>query len=217
MSRPKKRTDVPETRERILEAAETLFTAHGYYGVSLSAIADDAGIRAPSLVYHFATKGKLFAAVVRRLYGRLATEITSVTQPGGAPLQGFLAVASVGSRFAEEHKEIIAHLAEQILTGDNDTQELIEELIVPLFDRIEGFLRAASNPPIPANAPVRDVLLLTVLTFVLHLNTQSGIPTERIQRAFTSGTDPLLGLARGLFDVLQRWDEFAEISLSPGI
>lgn len=54
------------TAERILDAAESLFSEHGYDGVSVRAITDLAGVRLNLLSYHFGTKEGLFEAVIDR-------------------------------------------------------------------------------------------------------------------------------------------------------
>lgn len=52
------------TREKILKAALALFYDRGFRGTSLGAIASDAGISAPALYWHFASKRELcFEAV----------------------------------------------------------------------------------------------------------------------------------------------------------
>jgi len=55
------------SRDRILDAAEARFAEKGYRATSIGEIADDVGIRGPSLYKHFATKADLYHAVARRL------------------------------------------------------------------------------------------------------------------------------------------------------
>jgi AcrR family transcriptional regulator len=54
------------TRERILRAALKLFYARGYRGTSLGAIAEEVGISAPALYWHFTSKNELCYACVRQ-------------------------------------------------------------------------------------------------------------------------------------------------------
>lgn len=55
----------PDTKERILAAAEAEFLVHGYDGSRMQAIADRAQINKAMLHYHFGSKGELFAQVFR--------------------------------------------------------------------------------------------------------------------------------------------------------
>lgn len=56
----------PETADRILDAAEESFGRKGYAGTTLRDVADQVGIRIPSLYNHFPNKAALYAAVLER-------------------------------------------------------------------------------------------------------------------------------------------------------
>ena len=54
-------------RARILDAAEQLFTLHGFHGTSMRDVADAAGVPLANVVYHFARKEQLYAALLHEL------------------------------------------------------------------------------------------------------------------------------------------------------
>lgn len=56
-----------DTRERILDALESLLLAHGLAQVTLEAVAAEAGVSKGGLLYHFPSKEALLAGMVRRL------------------------------------------------------------------------------------------------------------------------------------------------------
>lgn len=56
-----------QVRERLIAAAMKLFAERGPNGVSVRDIAAEAGVTHGSIRYHFGTKGKLYAEVVRCL------------------------------------------------------------------------------------------------------------------------------------------------------
>lgn len=57
-----------DTRDRILDAAEKLFSAHGFDGASLRQITDAAGVNLAAVNYHFGSKEDLYAQVfIRRI------------------------------------------------------------------------------------------------------------------------------------------------------
>lgn len=63
-----------DTRERILDAAETLFMAHGYDGTSMRLITGAAGVNLAAVNYHFGSKEALMQEVFRRRLDWLNTE-----------------------------------------------------------------------------------------------------------------------------------------------
>jgi AcrR family transcriptional regulator len=56
----------PETRARILDAAEALFTAHGFEATSMRMITGQAGVNLAAVNYHFGSKDALIQEVFRR-------------------------------------------------------------------------------------------------------------------------------------------------------
>ena len=55
-----------DTRERILDAAERLFMAHGYEGTSMRLITSEASVNLAAVNYHFGSKESLIQEVFRR-------------------------------------------------------------------------------------------------------------------------------------------------------
>ena len=56
----------PDTRERILDAAEALFVEHGFEATSMRMITGRAGVNLASINYHFGSKDALIQDVFRR-------------------------------------------------------------------------------------------------------------------------------------------------------
>lgn len=96
----------PDTRTKILDAAEHLFAEHGYRGTSVRAITDLAGANLAAVGYHFGSKAELLAAVARRAIG----PITAAQRAG---LDALLA-----------------------RTPDPTVAELVEAFAGPLFDEM---------------------------------------------------------------------------------
>jgi AcrR family transcriptional regulator len=81
-------TDGPATndaRTRILDAAEAIIQARGVAGLTLEAAARDAGVSKGGLLYHFASKEALLAALMARLADFLRAEYRACVeaQPPG--------------------------------------------------------------------------------------------------------------------------------------
>jgi len=60
------RSPAPETRDRILDAAETLFVEHGLEATSMRMITSRAGANLAAVNYHFGSKDALIQEVFRR-------------------------------------------------------------------------------------------------------------------------------------------------------
>jgi len=65
----------PDTAGEILDTMQELIQARGFNAISYQDVADRVGIRKASIHYHFPTKEKLAAAVVRRYTDEVAEMI----------------------------------------------------------------------------------------------------------------------------------------------
>lgn len=66
VGRPRKTDDGADTAVRILDAAEQLFSVHGFHGVTVRAVAVGCGVDSALVHYYFRTKQQLFDAVFAR-------------------------------------------------------------------------------------------------------------------------------------------------------
>lgn len=55
-----------ETKEKILQVSRALFTSNGYEGTAMTMIADEVGIKKPSLYAHYRSKAEIFEAVLQK-------------------------------------------------------------------------------------------------------------------------------------------------------
>lgn len=74
------------SRDKILDAAETLFAKRGYSGIGLREVAEVVGLGKSSLFHHFKSKPELYAAVVARILGRLEERLVRALAAGGDPV-----------------------------------------------------------------------------------------------------------------------------------
>ncbi|MBQ9766818.1 MAG: TetR/AcrR family transcriptional regulator [Lachnospiraceae bacterium] len=70
------------TKERILDAALTLFSEKGYHTVSVAQIADDVGIKAPSLYKHYKSKRDIFDAILSEMQTRYENQANTLNMNG---------------------------------------------------------------------------------------------------------------------------------------
>lgn len=68
-------TAAAEMRDAILDAARELYRAGGYSGVTMRAIAEQLGMRAPSLYHHFVSKEAIFLALEEQMLALLVERV----------------------------------------------------------------------------------------------------------------------------------------------
>lgn len=103
----KKRDDCSEeARTRILDAAQTLFAAHGFNATTTKAIAEQAGVPGGLIFYYFPTKKALLASVLseRNILVELRTVVDTLIIPD--PRAALITLASRYLNTLEQHKEL---------------------------------------------------------------------------------------------------------------
>ncbi|TCI56833.1 TetR/AcrR family transcriptional regulator [Exiguobacterium sp. SH5S13] len=94
------------TKQRIEQAARRRFALEGYEGLSLAALAEDVGIKKPSLYAHIEGKEQLFKQVVEQMAERYqrAWEQARDASDGAAPLERIEAIVEALIHFFEEEE-----------------------------------------------------------------------------------------------------------------
>ena len=69
---------LPNTEERILEAAKKVFHRKGYDGARMQEIANEAGVNKALLHYYYRSKDNIFQAVFEDAFSRLLSRINSI-------------------------------------------------------------------------------------------------------------------------------------------
>jgi AcrR family transcriptional regulator len=75
------------SRDKILDAAESLFAKRGYAGVGLRELAEVVGLGKSSLFHHFKNKPELYAAVAARILRRIEERLIRTLAAGGSPAE----------------------------------------------------------------------------------------------------------------------------------
>ena len=81
------------TRERLLDVAERLFAERGFHGTSLRDIGAELAMANSSLLHHFPTKARLYAAVLERIadsLGALHDDVAAAPGEGMAPIMALV-------------------------------------------------------------------------------------------------------------------------------
>jgi len=124
-----------DTKQQILAVALRHFSADGFAGTSLNDIADEVGVRRPSLFHHFASKDELYRAVVLNAFAEwftLVDEATETVERGWPQVEQVLRAAF---RFFEESPDFVRLARREALEGGPILAEELGALLRPLFDK----------------------------------------------------------------------------------
>lgn len=79
------------SKEKIIASALSRFASQGYYHTSLAEIAEDVGIRKPSIYAHFASKEKIFLSLLQEAFDReqRALSLVDATDKSRKTLQNY--------------------------------------------------------------------------------------------------------------------------------
>lgn len=76
------------TTERLLDTAERLFAEHGYDGVGMRALADEAGVNLGATTYHYGSKEKLYIETFMRRFRPTEAERRDLLRQAQAQAKG---------------------------------------------------------------------------------------------------------------------------------
>ena len=167
MGRPLASAAAMATPERLLDAAEQAF-AQGYGAARLEDIAAAAGIRRPSLLYHFASKDSLYAAVVHRTFARLGAALMTAMAGRLAFAERVDAVVDTYASFLADNPAHAQILVRELVDARGPGREILLGEVVPLLDLIERFLRVEGLALLRPGLPVRAAILQVASAIILR-------------------------------------------------
>jgi AcrR family transcriptional regulator len=168
----------PTTKELILHVALRRFADHGYAGTSLTEIADEVGIRRPSLLHHFPSKEALYRSVLFESFGAW---IALVDQAIEEPAEGWPRVARVlraAFRFFEERPEFVRLVRWEALDGGPILRDELAVILRPLFERGAAFLEREMDAGRLRRYDARQLLLTgygAVLSYLSDAPLMTGL------------------------------------------
>ena len=167
MARPKRGTHKIPTEIRILTSAEQVFGECGYERTRLEDIAAQAGIRRPSLLYHFPTKEKLYSVVVHQVFDALRKSLTSVMLSGPLYVQVERLTLTL-LEFTEERPAFAPIVVREVVDGRGPIREILHKEIAPLLTIVEEWLKQQGKDEIPASISVRNAILQIASDIILR-------------------------------------------------
>lgn len=142
-----------DTRETLLRLAARSFATQGYTATTMRSIADQAGIEAASIYYHFSSKEELVDVVmehgadsivqhINEHFGALPENANAEDRFRAAVIGQMSALIKFGD-YALAHGRLLSQLPDQVRERQIKRRERHQRLWTTVFDdlRAEGFLR----------------------------------------------------------------------------
>src|SRR3954469_9253472 len=155
MGRPRLAANDAATTERILLPAEDAFARHGFAETRLEDVAAAAGVRRPSLLYHFGTKDALYEATVRRVFDGLRTALVKAMSSEGTFEERLDKTVGDYVAFLVAHPNLARIFLREILDAGGPGRITMDTEVKPLIELAERFLREGGRGKLVRHVDVR--------------------------------------------------------------
>jgi TetR/AcrR family transcriptional regulator len=129
-----------DSTERILDAARGEFAQRGFGGARLQDIAEQAGLTHPTLLYHFGSKERLYAAVIEQAMQDWAA-MTSAAISAGVGFDSVAALVDAGFAFFASHHDFVVIWRREAIEGGGRLEQAMADHMRPFLDRAVDYLR----------------------------------------------------------------------------
>lgn len=151
MNAPRPRTRIQEkNRALVLGAALEVFSAHGFRGATLDAIASEAGLSKPNLLYYFASKEEIHVTLLAGLVDKWLAPLRAL-RADGDPQQELLAYMRRKLQMSRDFPRESRLFAQEIVQGAPRMSESLKVDLRPLVDEkaevIGGWMDAGKIAP----------------------------------------------------------------------
>ena len=126
---------------RILDAARFEFARRGFPAARLQDIAERAGLTHPTLLYHFGTKERLYAAVIEQAMEDWAAMTSAAVAQAPPGFERVAALVDAGLEFFASHHDFVVIWRREAIEGGGRLEQAMVEHLRPFFDRAVVFLR----------------------------------------------------------------------------
>ncbi len=130
------------SQARILEAARGEFAQRGFPAARLQDIAERAGLTHPTLLYHFGSKERLYAAVIEQAMEDWAAMTSAAVAQAPRGFARVAALVDAGLEFFAGHHDFVVIWRREAIEGGGRLEAAMVEHLRPFFERAVVFLRS---------------------------------------------------------------------------
>lgn len=157
----------PSTRDRVLDSALTLFSEKGYDGVGVDLIAENAGIKGPSLYRHFKGKEDILNSLIEKVQCYYELNFGSENHPGKIPESvEELITLSLGRIQFTMHDEMMKKTRRLLAMEQFRSQRIAELTTKHHLDRLQRMFQLIFEKMMDADLLVKDDAELLAMEFV---------------------------------------------------
>ena len=134
------------TPDTILDAAERLFSAHGFERTTVQAIGRAVEASPGLIYYYFGSKAGLYRAVLERLLGGLARRGLAEVSVDADPADAIRALVRVQAEAVLRHPHLGRLVARELVDHQaHHAEPLVRDVLAHLFDRLAGVIGAGQS------------------------------------------------------------------------
>lgn len=158
------RTAGEATKQRLLSAAEDLFSVYGYEGTSTRSIAVRAGVGQPLLSYHFHNKDGLWRAAVGSLFddfsGLLADRIHGLRGVDDETVLKLIIREFIA--FSAGHPQLHRIMIHECAVDGERVDWLVEHHVRPIFEMTIGYIDRLIGTGVLPQLPAAHIYYIIV-------------------------------------------------------
>jgi TetR/AcrR family transcriptional regulator, regulator of cefoperazone and chloramphenicol sensitivity len=178
-----------QTRERLLEAAEVLFSQRGYAGTSVRDVTAEAGCNVAAVTYHFGGKRNLYIEMFERRLAAIREQRVSSVRDAMARARGPRALETVLAAFAgafleplvaqPDGRRLIELMAREMVDGQLPPEMFATQFVEPVHRVLIEAITATTPEVEPREAAQCVVSIVGQLVHVARVTRKAGNPGDR--------------------------------------
>lgn len=133
------------TKEKLLDEAEKLFSQKGFYGASINDVAGEVGVSKQALLHHFSSKEKLYGAVLQRAADKLMGVVKEAKAATELPAEQLSKAFGVMNRPDDDLLRVIILLLRELLDNRDRAEHAHKWFLRPYLDELVGMVEAAQK------------------------------------------------------------------------
>jgi AcrR family transcriptional regulator len=175
-----------DVRTRTLRAATRLIAERGFDGMSLQDVADEVGVRKPSLLHHFPSKDALRAAVFEQMLQHWNVALPKILRAASSGEDQFDGVLDELVRFFTDDPDRARLLLREVLDRPKEMAAVVKHHMRPWIESVSGYIRKGQargdlHPDVDPEAYVVHVTTNLIATVAVQ-RLMNALPLDRAVR-----------------------------------